>query len=250
MPAQTDEAIVLRLSDFSETSQVVSLMTAGFGQARLLAKGAKRSTKARASVGLDLLEYGQVTFVPPREGAGLGALVEWRQLDAFLGVRGQLLTMYAGLYAAELTAATVQEYDAHPELFTALLELMRTLSGLSADSPHASGLAPLVQFQAALLKSIGYAPNLRQCVSCGKARSRGAAAWFSSHAGGLLCAACHPRHAEKHPIEANLLDGARGTTDPRAWFGLLDYHLSHIAGRAFEGARALRGHLAGAAPAL
>lgn len=239
MSRRADEAIVLRLSDYSETSQIVSLMTRNDGQVRLIAKGAKRSTKDKPSVGLDLLEYGDVSYATSR-GDGLGTLTEWRQRDTFRSLRGSLPTIYAGLYASELTAATVQEHDAHPELFEALLEFLSTLAALSANGTGADVFACAVRFQANLLKSIGYAPNLRQCVGCGRARDRGVPAWFSSHAGGMLCESCQHRFSEKHPLAARLLDSPRGTTDPKEWFALLDYHLSQICGRPFASGLALR----------
>ena len=54
MPTITDQAIVIRRWDFSETSQTVSLFTRDHGIVRGLAKGAKRE-KGDFSGGLDLL---------------------------------------------------------------------------------------------------------------------------------------------------------------------------------------------------
>ena len=246
MPIENDRALVLRLTDYSETSQIATLLTRQFGQVRLIAKGARRSTKARAAVGLDLLELGEAAFVPAKPDAGLGTLTEWKQLEAWRGLRDSLATLCGGLYAAELAAALTLEHDPHPELFDALLRLLETLAGppaLVADANRAV-LTAIVRFQADLLKSIGLAPNLRQCISCGKARRRGTPAWFSSHGGGLVCEKCQERVAEKHPIEPLLLDGAKGTTPPAGWFALLDYHLSQVGGRAWESGWALRSALA------
>lgn len=226
----TDQAVVIRLSDYSETSQIASLLTAGQGLVRVIAKGLRRASKARAAVGLDLLEYGEAQFVPPRGDAGLGVLVSWSQRDAFTALRRQPLPIYAGLYAAELLHACTQEHDAHPGLFDALLTLLRELAG---ETP-AGAAASIVRFQADLLRSIGLAPSLRQCVGCGAPRVRGSPAYFSSSAGGLLCAACAPRHVEKHEIAASLVDGPRGSTTPAQWFALLDYHLACVAGRPFR----------------
>lgn len=244
MPTQTDDAVVLRLSDYSETSQIVTLFTHRAGLVRLIAKGVRRATKSKPAVGLDLLELGEAEFVPARGDAGLGTLAEWRQVDSFLAMRADLPRLLSGLYAAEITAATMQEHDPHSELFEALAAHLRELTTPATVAPESAPIASTVRFQAALLKSIGYAPVLRECVSCGKKRTPGDPAWFSSHAGGLLCRNCESRHAEKYPIDPVLLDGPRGTTPPRQWFALLDYHLSHVAGRAFVSATALRQALA------
>lgn len=233
MPTRDDRAIVLRLSDYSETSQIVSLFTAEAGLVRLIAKGSRRGTKKKFSAGLDLLEFGDVRYVPPRGDAGLGTLTEWTQRDLFSGLRRDLTRQYGGLYAVELVSRLTEEFDPHAGLFDDLLQLLRTLSDgdESESEPGRRDIAaPIVRFQAALLRSIGYAPIMRHCVDCGRKRVRGTAACFSSTAGGYICRDCEPRRPEKRRISPTLLDNPRESQQPREWFPLLDYHLAIIAG--------------------
>ena len=51
-----DHAIVLRLTDFSETSQIATVFSAEHGSLRLIAKGARRSTKTKFAAGLGAIE--------------------------------------------------------------------------------------------------------------------------------------------------------------------------------------------------
>jgi DNA repair protein RecO (recombination protein O) len=169
----------------------------------------------------------------------------------FDGIRSSSIRIYGGLYAAELIHALTLEYDPHPELFDALLRFLRQVArngtplrptpqpnpATESESPEPD--AEIVRFQADLLKSIGYAPVLRQCVACGKPRRRGEAANFSSSAGGLLCPACAPAQREKHAIDSAIVDGPKGSTKPVQWFALLDYHLTCIAGRPLSVSRQL-----------
>jgi len=243
MPVQTDQAVVLRLADYSESSQVVSLFTARSGLVRLLFKGARRSSRTRVATGLDLLEYGTLGYAPARAGAGLGILTEWVQLDAFTGLRSDLFCQYAAFYAAESISRLTEEYDPHPELFAALLALLRGLAG-STSQPQAPGspsspAACLVQFQTALLRAIGYAPVLSRCVGCGRSQTRGTVAYFSSTAGGLLCRDCEMHHAEKRRLPPGLLDADAAARSAAEWFALLDYHLTHIAGGPLHTAQTL-----------
>jgi len=249
MPVRTDQAIVLRLSDYSESSQIVSLFTAAAGLVRLIAKGSRRGTRKRFAAGLDLLEYGEVSYAPPRGDAGLGILTEWVQRNAFTGLRRELLRQYAGLYAVELVSQLTEEYDPHPDLFDALLELLRRLAAgeshpQQASQTPAAALAAIVRFQAALLRAIGYAPNLRSCVGCGRPHVRGTRAYFSSTAGGLICRDCEMHHTEKRRISPAMLDADPDAQPTKDWFLLLDYHLTHLAGRPFKTAERLRALLA------
>src|SRR3954454_4295731 len=94
----TDEGICLRVTDFSETSQIVAMFTRHHGLVPLIAKGAKRASKKSVMSGpLDLLTAGQVVFVPARDGATgsgggaqLGILAAWELADHRGTLRAQL----------------------------------------------------------------------------------------------------------------------------------------------------------------
>lgn len=237
MPTETDVAIVIRLSDFSETSQVVTLFSHQTGLLRLMAKGVRRSTREKFAVGLDLLEQGEISYSKARGDAGLGMLAEWVQREMHLGLRRSRAALDAGLYAAELVANLTQEYDPHSQVYVGLSAL---LGDLALEPAAAQVLPRVIRFQALLLREIGYAPKLRACVQCRTVGRRGTAAGFSSAAGGLLCAACRTSARESAPMPDSILGGETITDAPQDWFGLLDYHLSHVRGAAFQTGRFLR----------
>lgn len=228
MSAQSDLAVVLRLTEYSETSQIATLFGARHGLLRLIAKGARRSTRTRFAAGLDLLEVGEVTFLPPRGAAGLGTLTEWVQRDATSGVRRDPLRLYGALYVAELVAGLTEEGDPHPGLFEALRGALRALAGTAPPGPTLTG------FQAALLRAIGYGPQLAACIDCGRALAPRQPAYYSATAGGLLCRDCEGHHVEKRRVPDGLAGTQPGPGGPAAWFDLLDYHLTHLAGRRFQ----------------
>src|SRR5512146_2296347 len=112
MPAIKDQAITLRRLDYSETSQVLLFLTRDHGPRRLLAKGIKRGTKKKFATGIDLLEHGRVVFSSRTPGdSSLGTLMEWQQINLYIGLRTELARLYAAQYAAEVTAAMVEEAD-------------------------------------------------------------------------------------------------------------------------------------------
>ncbi len=227
-------AVVLRLWDYSETSQIVALLTPEYGRVRLLAKGIRRGAKNRFAPGLDLLEFGEVRFRLPRGDSELSTLTDWRQRESFPRIRLELLRLYSGLYAAELSSVLTEELDPHPRLFAALVALLGELNG---DVGEAAGGkngvvgAWVVRFQAELLRAIGYAPSFQRCMNCGNDRQPGTPVWFSASSGGLLCAACHINHQEGVSVPAALFDTPQDVPQPILWFRLLDYYLTHLAGR-------------------
>jgi len=67
--------ICLRVTDYSETSQVVHFLARGCGVVHLLAKGTKRP-KSRSGGAIDLLAEGDLVFTTRSSGA-LGTLIEF-----------------------------------------------------------------------------------------------------------------------------------------------------------------------------
>ncbi|HSW46623.1 MAG TPA: DNA repair protein RecO [Phycisphaerae bacterium] len=230
MAAIKDQAIVLRHLDYSETSQVLVLLTRDHGQQRLIGKGVKRSSKTRPAIAIDLLERGEVVFLPVvRAEAGLGTLTEWRQEQAYLGLRENLDRWYAGQYAAEITATMTEEADPHPQLFDALAGL---LAGLCAGDDVTGSL---VGYQRVVLEQAGLWPDFTRCVVCDRPAPENRAAYFSARQGGLACRICQPKLREFRKVDAETLTALREDRCGREKAGpaleLLDYVIGHVIGR-------------------
>src|SRR6266850_2244466 len=85
-----DSCLCLRKTEYSETSQILTLLSRNHGLLRVIAKGAHRTTKAGAS----------------KFGGGL----------------------YLAQYAAELVSLLIEEHDPHPNLFDHLQNCLQALS--------------------------------------------------------------------------------------------------------------------------
>src|SRR5687768_8778815 len=161
MPLVRDRCVCLRRTEYSETSQILTLLSRGHGVVRAIAKGAHRRTKAGASKfdgGVDLLDTGDAVFTHD-PGRDLATLTEWGLREGHLGLRKSLRGMYLGLYAAELVGRLVEEHDPHPELFD---RLDVTLAELATPRHEEAFLA----FQLDLLRETGYLSELSVCASC------------------------------------------------------------------------------------
>jgi DNA repair protein RecO (recombination protein O) len=230
----SDIAVVLRRLDYSETSQVLVLLTREHGQQRLIAKGVKRSTKTRASVGIDLLEVGRLVFSRrPGKEETLATLTEWRQEETYPHLRTDLVRNYAAQYAAEVTSHLMEVHDPHPELFDGLRHFFRALK----EGPPIGLLARYLWF---MLTQIGLRPEMARCMGCGRPVEKDGTLYFSSHQGGAICRDCEPAAVEKRRISGALgrALGVVGSPHPldepklaREAFDLLDYHLTELLSR-------------------
>src|SRR5207244_10092546 len=101
------KGIVVRTTDWSETSRIPTLFTREFGKVRALAKGGRR-LKSNFDVAFDLLTVCRIVFIRKGNG-GLDLLTEARLEEQFPMLRRNLPALYAGYYVAELLADGTQD---------------------------------------------------------------------------------------------------------------------------------------------
>jgi DNA repair protein RecO (recombination protein O) len=200
MALVSDRCICLRKVEYSETSQVLTLLGRDRGLLRVIAKGAHRKTKAGASRfggGLDLLDLGQAVFTD-RVDRELATLTEWTLLDGHPALRRNLRALYLGFYAAELVGLLLEQHDPHPYVFELLERLLDELGGPGAEEAF-------LRFELELLREAGYLPQLDACASCG-ARLDGRQAYFAPSRGGVVCGNCEPSFPDRLSLDRRLLD--------------------------------------------
>jgi DNA repair protein RecO (recombination protein O) len=178
MPRIKDEAIVLRELDWSETSQVVVLLSREHGKVRGLAKGSKRQSPShleRFSGGFELLTRGQV--VATTRPTALATVTEWDLHADRFALRHDWRAQRVALYGASVAEAMLAEEDPHPTAFDALDQFLDQAAG-ERD-------AALLRYQWALLVTTGFVPELKADVRSGEALNGARGLSFDARAGGL-----------------------------------------------------------------
>jgi len=181
VPRFKEQAICVRHLDWSETSQIVMLLTEHRGTLRCVAKGSKRLSPGaiqRYSGGIELLTLGQAVG-NTKASAELANLTEWDLQQPWPHLREYLASHRLGCYAADLCHAFIQPDDAHPNVFHAALNF---LEGLSEPTHHA---AELLRFQWVLLTDVGYRPELDADVLTGEELHKARVFGFDPQRGGL-----------------------------------------------------------------
>jgi DNA repair protein RecO (recombination protein O) len=185
-------ALVVRTTDWSETSRIATLWTREFGKVRGLAKGGRR-LKSPFETALDLLTVCSIVFLRKSSGS-LDLLTEAQVVKRFTRLRSDLPALYAGYYIAELLSDLTEDYDPHPLLFD---EALWALEGLGETK---SGTGPrLARFELVLLRELGYGPALETCAACARTVT-GSGLAFSAAAGGVVCPECQSRQRDRRPL--------------------------------------------------
>ncbi len=243
---QKDVAICLWVGDYSETSQIVHVLTRGMGKVHLLAKGAKRA-KSRTGGPIDLLAEGELVYIPASR-EGLGTWVEFSETASHASLRRDARRLNVALYMIELTGELLAEADPHPQVFDLLHGALDRLGRRGVRVG-----AVLAYFQWRLLRHVGLLGEMKSCVSCGRGlvgRAVRKDLYFSSLQGGLLCGGCEATAAEKYRLEGAALAGLAALAAAEAGLKvilpakqaaavnhLLDYHATQQLGRPLKMAR-------------
>jgi DNA repair protein RecO (recombination protein O) len=224
MAAEKTKAIVLRVTEFSESSCIAMLLTREFGKQTLIAKGARRA-KSPFEAALDVLAICRIVFLHKSSGA-MGILTEAKLERRFRNARNSLEWLYASYYLIELLRTLVEEGDPHPDLFdlaeTSIGELDRSLAAGDHVVPSARTEVAaskmnaiddffelntcVLRFETGLLKITGHFPLLSHCVGCGRERTTNQAVSFALQAGGIVCPKCRPAQPSLMQVKPEVIE--------------------------------------------
>ena len=214
MPPVSTRAVILQAFAYSDTSKILRLLTADHGVRSVIAKGALRP-KSR---------YGGL-LEPFTEGDAQLFLKEGRDLHTLNGfdlVRsrqaiGRNLAAFAG---ASLVAELVLRFsteEPHPEIFAAVVEALDVAAAATPAAAPSEALASVWQ----VIALLGYEPQLRHCVGCGRAVEPGEATRFDVDAGGVACTLCRREGRLVEPSARRALEamihGDLRAVEPADW---------------------------------
>ncbi len=228
-------ALVIRASDWSETSRIVTLWTREFGRVRALAKGGRR-LKSSFDTALDLLTLCSIVLLRKSSGS-LDLLTEAQVVERYPNVLRELPALHAAYYVAELLGDLTQDYDPHPALFDEVRATLRDLG-----TPATTTGPRLARFELVLLRELGYCPSLDACAVC--SGTIGDVLVFSPSAGGMVCGKCQATQRERRGLSPRAWQALRAlgeageswrhVADPtvrREVRQLLNHHVAYLLGR-------------------
>ena len=152
-----DQGIVLRTIRLGESDRIISLLTAGRGKVRAVAKGV-RKTRSRFGSRLEPLAHVSLLMY---EGRELDIVTQAESIEHFRPVRENLDRLAKASSLLEAADQLAQERHANHRLYTMLLGALRALA--QRDSPL---LVPA--FFLKLVSLEGFHPVVDQCALCGR----------------------------------------------------------------------------------
>lgn len=187
-------AIVLRQRKLGDADKIITLYTANYGKLDAVAKGVRR-VRSRLAGHVEPLNHGSYLLA---HGRNLDIITQAQTVETLRPLRDDLGRLSRALYAAELVDRCTEERSESFALYRLLLDTLRRLS-------QRDDLDLILRFfEMALLVQLGYRPELRQCVVCGRRLEAEANAWAPG-AGGAVCPRCQPGEAALRPLSLSAL---------------------------------------------
>jgi DNA repair protein RecO (recombination protein O) len=186
------EAVIIKKTKLGEADSILTLYTPHLGKIQGFAKSL-RKPKSKLAGHLELLTHSLVSLA---RGRNLDTITGSQTINSFIPLKNDLWLTSCGLYIAELVNQFTADQQENFALFQLTIETLNRLCQANDKE------LVLRYFELHLLDSVGYRPQLRECVACHRALEP-AVNSFSPSAGGLLCPDCSLNQPPTHPLSVN-----------------------------------------------
>mgnify|MGYP003296596182 CR=1 FL=1 len=215
------QALVLRVTDYSDHDALLTLLTPNYGKLTAKARGLRRKNSPLVAP-CQLLALGEFTLF---EYKGMYTVNEAASIELFQPLRRDLGKLSLGTYFAQVAELLCQEDLPNPELLSLVLNCLHALSRLSEPQRKVKAV-----FELRCACLAGFLPDLTYCHACGAELPDR----FDISAGRLECSRCRSMDSAglRMPVNPGMLQAMRYICmcEPKKLFAfqLGDENLIHL----------------------
>ena len=186
------EAIIIKKTKLGEADSILTLYTPQLGKIQGFARSL-RKPRSKLAGHLELLTHSQVSLA---RGRNLDTITGSQTINSFLPLKSDLWLTSCALYVTELINQFTADHIENFSLFQLTLDTLDQLCQANNKD------LVLRYFELHLLDSVGYRPQLRECVACHRALEATTNS-FSPSAGGMLCPDCSHTQSFAYSLSVN-----------------------------------------------
>ena len=172
------EGVIIRHSSSGEADLILAIYTADYGTIHVVGRGLRRA-KSRLAGHLEPLSHVAIQLI---RGKGIDIVTGADTLHGYIALRSNLEGIARGLVCVEMVEAFAPEEQPNQELYKLLLDALGLLNDGEGDRL-------MWHFAFHVLRTMGYMPELQQCVACSNVVYPDEHL-FSPGLGGVVCLNC------------------------------------------------------------
>jgi DNA repair protein RecO (recombination protein O) len=189
-------AIILRIVDFSNTSQIITCLSEKYGKVTLSAKGIHRY-KTFNNGQYDLFAEVEILYYTKCSN-NIHILKEISPIQLRAELRNNWKAAALASYFADIVNKISLPYLHQDEIYEILNKGLEELN--TSELPN---IKTLFLFELKLLDALGLAPSLDNCSFCNKKLQHEHGNYFSARNGGIICKECYGQQ-RNHPNDLYL----------------------------------------------
>jgi DNA repair protein RecO (recombination protein O) len=186
VPTYSDEGVILRRIDYGEADRILTVLTRQHGKIGVIARGVRKA-QSRLASRTDLFVRSRMELA---KGRGELDVLTQAEPVTVAPHSGDARRAACAALCAELADRVLESHHPDDEIYQLVVEALAACGDATRD-PRAA----VVWFERRMIDRLGYAPQLHRCAGCERVLPEDTA-WFSTAAGGLLCAQCATRDAD------------------------------------------------------
>ncbi|MCB0327780.1 MAG: DNA repair protein RecO [Bdellovibrionales bacterium] len=180
------EGIVLRVTDYRDFDQIVTLYSKEFGKISAYAPSSRRSVKRFGGCFQAMAKLSFLASSPRSSEQSLWRLQQAEVKDLYFHHRENLFSLATLVYFCECITAFLPEAQSDGVVY-------EWLENVLSSYPSEKKFDQMFQFELELLSALGFRPGLFQCVECLSEFKDKKRRFFSFEKGGVMCDSCVPR---------------------------------------------------------
>jgi DNA repair protein RecO (recombination protein O) len=182
MSLHKDQAIVLSSRVYGESDKIIRFFTLHTGKLTGIAKGGKKSQKRFMNT-LELFNVINIEYFE-KYGGSMVRIDNADLIEANIDIGSSYRRMCTASFLAEFVDKLTKEKERNVRLFHFLKGALTAVK--SVEVTHGD----ILYYELQMLEHLGFMPNFRSCVQCGKMLHEQELTSFSNERGGIVCTVC------------------------------------------------------------
>jgi DNA repair protein RecO (recombination protein O) len=192
------EGIILRKTDYGDSSNIINIYTRDFGKVAAILKGAK-SSRSKYGATADILNRAEIVFYK-KEGRQVQTVSQIDLIKHYQNIKEDLEGLKYGSAILELVSELILEEETNLRLYDGLTKILDLM-----EIPESNKQYLFTKFFLFFITELGYKIAVDHCIICSKSLLNGSKLFFNLD-NGFMCFECGKDHLYHDEFSSELFE--------------------------------------------